>query len=140
MIAAIAACGLRFMTFRKVAGTSAATFLAFVIQLMNILPPGQRFCFLYDNLKSHLTNAVMTAITARGHMVAPRPAYYPVDGPIEYFFNQIEQALSQLQYEIRSEADLVRAVRVIFNNIQNVDRTFRHCGYPVGLNDPVRTF
>lgn len=128
------------MTFRKIKGTTGTIFLDFVIQVMNRLPAGQRFCFLYDNLNSYLTPAVFNAIIQCGHMVCPRPAYYPVDGPSEYFFNQIEQKLSQNLYNIRNENDLILAVTAIFANLQNLSRTFSHCGYPIGLNDPIRTF
>ncbi len=71
-------------------------------------------------------------------MVVPRPAYYPVDGPSQYFFNQIEQKSSQNLYNIRTENDLVAAITAIFTNLQNLNPTFRHCGYPLDLNDPIR--
>ena len=140
MIAAFGDSGFKFMTLRKVLGTNGQIFLAFINQVMNMLPLGRRFCFLCDNLNSHLIPAVFNAIIQRGHMVVPRPAYYPVDGPSEYFFNQIEQKLSQIYIILRrNENDLIAAITTIFTNLQNLNRTFRHFGYPLGFNDPIRS-
>ena len=62
MVAAVGANGFKYMIFRKIAGVSGATFLTYMNELMNRLPPNRRHCFLYDNLNSHLTDQVFDDI------------------------------------------------------------------------------
>ena len=67
-----------------------------------------------------------------GHSVVFPLAYYPVDGPIEYIFNQVEMGLRRRLYHIGNEQDLVRNLySVPIGNISaaSIDAIFVHCGY-----------
>jgi len=90
-----------------------------------------QFTFLFDNLKSHFSDTVYNMVYAAGHRMLPRPAYSPSDGPIEYIFNIVEQALQKDMYLIRTEDDLLRHTNQIVANIDanTIDNTFIHCGY-----------
>lgn len=64
-------------------------------------------------------------LCVRGPLVACRPE----DGPIEYFFNQLEQELHRAFHRVNNETDLVREVNHISRNIRGMNATFQHCGY-----------
>ena len=96
---------------------------------MQRLQPGVQRAFIYDNLKAHLSDDVILAIYNAGHIVIPRPAYYPCDGPIEYVNHQIEMGLKSRLYFIRNHTDLVYHLHQVIANIRNIDATFVHCGY-----------
>jgi hypothetical protein len=129
LILAIDSVNLKHPLFHKVAGTTITIFNAFIRGLLARLPPGIPRIFMWDNLKSHFSDELINEIYLAGHSIVPRPAYYPVDGPIEYIFNQIECGLKERMYYIMNETDLVREVYNIITNIQGLDETFAHCGY-----------
>jgi hypothetical protein len=94
LIMSIDSTGWRHATFNKVAGTTALIFRQYIRAVLARLPAGHPRIFMWDNLKSHFSDALINEIYLAGHSIVPRPAYYPVDGPIEYVFNQVESAKS----------------------------------------------
>ena len=105
LIMTIDSTGWRHATFNKVAGTTALIFRQYIRSVLARLPPGQPRIFMWDNLKSHFSDALTNEIYLAGHSVVARPPYYPVDGPIEYVFNQVEcRLISRVNY-VRTEVD-----------------------------------
>jgi hypothetical protein len=129
LIMSIDSTGWRYATFDKVAGTTALIFRQYIRAILATLPAGHPRIFIWDNLKSHFSDALINEIYLAGHSVVPRPAYYPVDGPIEYVFNQVECGLIARVNHIRTEADLIRETMNVVANVGGFDETFRHCGY-----------
>jgi len=87
---------------------------------------------LHDNLAAHKSPDVVQAID--GHQsgrfeVICRPPYRPYEGPIEYIFCQIADALNRRAHTIRSYLDLRNAIIAIIPTLTGFDNTFRHCGY-----------
>lgn len=68
-------------------------------------------------------------ILSHGHQIVFRAPYWPVDGPIEYVFNVIEQALTRRMYAIRDSNDLLAAIHEIIRAIPNFVNWFHHVGY-----------
>ena len=91
--------------------------------------PEEPKIFLWDNLKTHYSDAVANAIYLAGHSIVPRPAYYPEDGPIEYVFNALENGITMRLHEIRDEDALIHAIHQSIAEIGNTDPFFAHCGY-----------
>jgi hypothetical protein len=58
-----------------------------------------------------------------------RAPYFPVDGPIEFVFNTIEQALGSYFYTVRTDAELVQAVNTVIGQIATFVPYFVNCGY-----------
>jgi hypothetical protein len=59
-----------------------------------------------------------------------RAPYYPCDGPIEYFFNHLQQQLTMEMYNVSAEAELRQAVAQICQRTNDhFDGYFAHCGY-----------
>jgi len=114
--------------FRKKSGTTAEDVTEFMQTLLPRLG-NQRHTVLMDNLNSHFSDATQNAFDQTVHRLLPRPAYCPQFAPIEFFFNQIEQALQKRMYQIKDEFQLIAAVHTIVGNLQGVRETFLHCGY-----------
>ena len=55
--------------------------------------------------------------------------YYPVDGPIEYVFNTIENALAYRVHEINTVGDLNTHVCAIVRQMPSFVNYFTNCGY-----------
>lgn len=71
-------------------------FLGFITRILNDIREGtyeRRHCFTMDNLMTHKNPVVIQTILAAGHCIVYRAPYYPVDGPIKYVFNLIQQQL-----------------------------------------------
>jgi len=124
------------MRFAKVTGTTVGIFDQFIGSIVASLPdplalvnPGPQRTFLWDNLTSHHAPQVFNTVTLAGHRVLARPPYRPVDGPIEYVFNQLQQELSHRIHHIPNEAAFVQEVHAIVTNLGGFDATFQHCGY-----------
>jgi hypothetical protein len=87
----------RFVQMDTRPGTNVTTFFEFMQDMINDIGPGwlpgNRRCFTMDNLLAHKHPLVLQLIQQHGHRYVFRAPYYPVDGPIEYVFNTIEQAL-----------------------------------------------
>ena len=85
---------------------------------------------MHDNLSAHDSAVVFNTITGAGHRVQARPPYRPHDGPIEFQFNLIEQAMCQRVHRINNDADMVRELHAILAGMgSGFDATFAHCGY-----------
>jgi hypothetical protein len=54
-----------------------------------------------------------------------------VDGPIEYVFNTIQQALTLALYLITDENGLCQEIYAIVAGIMSFVSYFEHCGYRV---------
>ena len=111
---------------------SAADFIAFIqailaqLALLNI----HNKIFLWDNLSSHKSAAVINAVYEAGLIIIERPAYFPEDGPIEFLFDEIEQSLRYRLYNIRTSVDLLTNVHQIIRDLgANFNATFAHCKY-----------
>lgn len=114
------------------AGTGNADFARFIDAILVMISPGnnvRRRCFIMDNLASHHSAYIQQVIVNAGHRLLFRAPYYPVDGPIEFVFNTIEQSLNGYQYTITTGNDLRQGVNTIIANMPHFADYFRHCGY-----------
>ena len=82
-----------------------------------------------DNLLVHTNANIFGEILAVGHRYVFRAPYYPVDGPIEYVFNTIENALAYRMHEINTVGDLNTHVRAIVRQMPSFVNYFTNCGY-----------
>jgi len=113
-------------------GTTVERYLAFVNRILDDLGPGvegKQYCFTMDNLRSHQSAAVAAAIHARGHRLAFRAPYYPIDGPIEYVFNTLQHEMTQRMPHIESETDFLRELHKALRLQKNFQPYFRRCGF-----------
>ena len=86
--------------------------------------------FICDNLTSHHNQLIRVMIENNQHRLVFRAPYYPVDGPIEYFFNTIQQELTRELYNVRTGAELHQAIVQICQRTHGqFDNYFAHCGY-----------
>ena len=136
LVMAIDTTSVVHFTFSKVAGTTLERYNAFLddtiaLKLPSTLPPVSGPCrtFIHDNLSAHLHPQCFNTITLGGHRVVARTPYSPMDGPIEYAFNQVGNELNKRLYSIKTEVDLVREVQNILSNLGPFDTLFQHCGY-----------
>uniref|UniRef100_A0A7S2GES8 Integrase catalytic domain-containing protein n=1 Tax=Octactis speculum TaxID=3111310 RepID=A0A7S2GES8_9STRA len=115
----------------KVAGTTVEIFDNFLRSkvIPSLVVGGPTRTFMWDNLGAHLSAVVYNTIMFAGHRVIQRPPYRPVDGPIEYIFNQLQNGLKSMMHEISSDSDFRSAVQTILSNVSVLDQTFVHCGY-----------
>lgn len=121
----------RWRDMWKGEGTTEIRFYNFIRSILDDLPhgdEGRRYCFTMDNLAAHHSPIVSALIYERGHRLAFRAPYYPVDGPIEYVFNTIQAELRIRLHNINNENDLIREIgRAVFLQT-NFQPYFRHCG------------
>jgi hypothetical protein len=89
----------------------------------------RRRCFTMDNLYVHHNPLIAQMIFARGHRLAFRAPYYPVDGPIEYVFNTLQQALTQRLYLITNHQELYNHIHAIVGSIDNFAPYFHNVGF-----------
>mmetsp|Transcript_21198 Transcript_21198/g.21603 ORF Transcript_21198/g.21603 Transcript_21198/m.21603 type:complete len:85 (-) Transcript_21198:203-457(-) len=82
-----------------------------------------------DNLNTHHNAVILGEFQARSHRYCFRAPYYPVDGPIEYVFNTIENALQYRMYEVKDVNDLQQHVDAIIRTIPNFENYFTNVGY-----------
>lgn len=134
LLAAIAgnAGGDRWLTAYEDGGTSIQRFVAFIQQILNDIGPGvpgNRRCFMMDNLSAHHDALVQQMINNAGHYLVYRAPYWPQDGPIEYFFNYVEGILMTERYEIHTPAQLEGHINHIFATTTNFVNWFNHCGF-----------
>ena len=66
-----------------------------------------------------------------GHRFLPRPPDAPIDEPIEYIFNSLEDQLRIRLHVIDNSADLQREVHNIIGQLsqKGFRPYFVHCGY-----------
>jgi hypothetical protein len=123
-----------WVDMQQVAGTAIVDFAAYIEGILDSIPPGnaqRRRCFIMDNLTSHVNIAITQIIHAAGHRIVFRAPYYPVDVPIEYSFNTVQQELNKKVYGIKTHPQLQQAVFEIIGQMaqQGFERYFTHCGY-----------
>ena len=86
--------------------------------------------FICDNLTAHHNPLIHLLINNNQHRLVFRAPYYPVDGPIEYFFNTIQQQLTLELYRVRTPQQLRQAIIDICQRTSGrFDNYFAHCGY-----------
>eukprot|EP00545_Synedropsis_sp_CCMP1620_P011708 CAMPEP_0119007346 /NCGR_PEP_ID=MMETSP1176-20130426/2950_1 /TAXON_ID=265551 /ORGANISM="Synedropsis recta cf, Strain CCMP1620" /LENGTH=368 /DNA_ID=CAMNT_0006959473 /DNA_START=77 /DNA_END=1183 /DNA_ORIENTATION=+ len=123
----------RFVQMDTRPGTTVTTFYEFMRDMIHDLGPGwlpgNRRCFTMDNLLAHKHPLVLQLIQQNGHRFVFRAPYYPVDGPIEYVFNTIEQSLRLRVHRIFSAQDLVDNVYEIINSIPDFPNYFHGVGF-----------
>lgn len=121
----------RYMKVWADGGTTEDRFVDFIREIVDDLPhgdEGRRFCFTMDNLNAHHGARVKAAIYSRGHRLVFRAPYYPVDGPIEYVFNTLQQELNQRMHYIKDGTDLRHELFGATQRIYNYQPYFRNCG------------
>ena len=72
--------------------------------------PQPRHYFIMDNLNTHHDKIIAQVIHAAGHRIAFRAPYYPVDRPIEYFSNTLQQALTLDMRRIFTNEDMLKCL------------------------------
>jgi len=131
LILGIDCSGMVWVRFAKVAGTTVEIFDDYVRTILNTLapPPAPQRTFMWDNLTAHNCARVYNRVVAAGHRVLRRPAYRPVDGPIEYVFNQLQCQLTNRIGEVTDDVSFSTLVHDIITKLNGFDATFVHCGY-----------
>jgi transposase len=111
-------------------GTSSMLFAAFVAEVNKKLRGTGRRTFIWDNLTAHHSDMVNFAVMMAGNRIVPRAPYSPIDGPIEFVFNQLECQLKLRLDNINTETDMIREIYNIVANLRSsFGSTFAHCGY-----------
>lgn len=132
-LAAIAANGERWSDLSDRNGTDTAHFFTFIQSILTSIghagPGNPQRCFIMDNLNVHKHPTVLAAIHAHGHRVVFRTPYCPFDGPIEYFFNAVENNLRVRCYDIHGIDDLVADVMATMASHVSFQQYFQHVGY-----------
>lgn len=124
--------GWRHLIMEERAETEIVEFVDFICDIIISIGPGthaRRRCFIMDNLASHRNALIRQMIINAGHRLLFRAPYYPVDGPIEFVFNTIQQRLTEYQYTITDGVHLRQAVQTIVTSINDFAEYFVHCGY-----------
>ena len=67
-------------------------------------------------------------IRAAGHRLVFRAPYHPVDGPIEYVFNTIQQELTRALYRVNNRTDLMNEFAAVIARINDFAAYFIGCG------------
>lgn len=100
-----------------------------ITAFLNQNQPGRIFTFILDNLNIHHNPMILYLIRLRGHRVVFRAPYRPQDGPIEYVFNTIENALTLAVHSINNVHDIIRQLASIIRSLPEFSSYFYHCGY-----------
>lgn len=122
----------RWLEMWEEGGTTSARFLAFIQRIIRSVGNGtvhRRRCFIMDNLNSHRNLLVQQVILQAGHRVVFRAPYHPIDGPIEYFFNHVQNGLTLAMYRIEGGANVKAEVRAIIRNTTSFRPFFLFCRY-----------
>jgi transposase len=132
LICSVCATGQIWFRLRRVNGTTVEAFTSYIQEVVDGLPPaeeGQKN-LLWDNLSAHGNDMVLNVVYGAGHRVIARPPYRPWLGPIEFVFNQLQNASRLRDYAVDNGAQFVQIIPRILTNIQGIEATFTHCGYP----------
>ena len=124
--------GHRWVDIWRGTGTDVQRFINFIRRILDNLGDGtvqRRRVFTMDNLATHHSMLVSQLIHSRGHRILFRAPYYPVDGPIEYVFNTIQQALTRALYRVINTEELIREVCRIIASKADFVGYFTHCGF-----------
>jgi len=124
--------GERWVDLVQKSGTTINDYYNFILSILQNIPRGnaqRRRTFIMDNLSSHLSALIRQLIHSYGHRLVYRAPYYPVDGPIEFVFNFIEQRLQGYLYQVNTDQDLQAAIHQIIASMANFVNYFTNCGY-----------
>jgi hypothetical protein len=113
-------------------GTDLQFFIDFIQEILNDIGPGtahRRRCFIMDNLVTHHHPLISQMIITAGHRISYRAPYYPVDGPIEYVFNTIQQELGHRMHFIHDLPSLHAHISAVVASLYDFRQYFLHCGY-----------
>ena len=115
-------------------GTTVEVMVEFIGEILSTLPHGdlgRRYCFTMDNLLSHHSPQIRNMIEAAGHRLVFRAPYWAVDGPIEYIFNTIQNALKINMPRIKNVDDLIVEINNAVASIpqETIQNYFKHCGF-----------
>ena len=122
----------RFAKMWSDGGTTIDRFEEFIEEIIDGLErvaPGRRFCFIMDNLSAHKNARIKNLIYGHGHRLAFRAPYYAVDGPIEYVFNTIQCLLRVHMRDIVTQLDLQTKLEEVIASIPTFAPYFHHCGF-----------
>ena len=126
----------RILQKKSVTAFEFADFISYMLSniVTNPVPLQQQpsRTIMFDNLSSHLAPITIQAID--GHPSGlfdhvPRPPYRPYEGPIEYVFCVLADALNRRCHQIMTTDDLFVAITRIIPNLSHFDNTFIKCGY-----------
>lgn len=114
-------------------GTTIERFVGFLQRVIDEIGPGtneRRRVFTMDNLAAHRNPEVHVLILGSGHRLLYRAPYYPVDGPIEYVFNTIQNLLCVLYMReiIDIETLRIRFEQVV-GSMDDFSNYFAHVGF-----------
>ena len=113
-------------------GTTIIKFVEFIQRILNDIgpgTPGNRRCFTMDNLTAHRNLLVQQLIHQAGHRVVFRAPYHPIDGPIEYYFNRMQNNLTLAMYRVDDTIDVKKEVRTGLRNTPTFRPWFIFCGF-----------
>jgi hypothetical protein len=125
-------CRSRWRKLSMRPGTDLQFFIDFIQEILNDIGPGtaqRRRCFLMDNLVTHHHPLISQMIITAGHRISYRAPYYPVDGPIEYVFNTIQQELGHRMHFIHDLPSLHAHISAVVASLYDFRQYFLHCGY-----------
>ncbi|CAB9525377.1 expressed unknown protein [Seminavis robusta] len=125
-----------FVNFALRAGTSVMDTHDFLEDIINgpggigVGGGGNTCTFICDNLAAHHSPLIAYLLNSNGHRLVFRAPYNPWDGPIEYFFNYIQQQLSLELHNVTTGQELEQAIYQICQRANGeFDGYFAHCGY-----------
>lgn len=124
--------GERWYELWEEGGTTNERFIQFIVRIINEIGPGtddRRRCFTMDNLNAHTSPTVWALIVGSGHRLVFRAPYYPVDGPIEYVFNTLQNILCVFMREITDMESLRVKVEDVIALFGNFWHYFEHVGF-----------
>ena len=105
----------------------------FIQKILDDIGPGtflRRYYFTIDNLNSHRSLVVLQLIHQAGHRVVFRAPYHPVDGPIEYYLNHVQNDLRLSMYGMQQIVDVKAEVRATLRNTSTSRPYFLNVGFP----------
>ena len=82
-----------------------------------------------DNLNAHTNPTIFARIIGAGHRILFRAPYYPVDGPIEYVFNTVQNTLCLFMRDIVDMATLKVKVEEVIGSLDHFHNYFQHVGF-----------
>ena len=124
--------GDRWYDLWEEGGTTNEKFFQFIQRIIDDIGPGneeRRRCFTMDNLNSHTSPTVYALIVGSGHRLLFRAPDYPVDGPIEYVFNTLQNLLCLFMREITDLGSLRVKVDELIGAFVFFANYFRHVGF-----------
>ena len=122
----------RWVDLWEEGGTTNERFLAFVESILTDIGPGtneRRRTFTMDNLNAHTNPTIFARIIGAGHRILFRAPYFPVDGPIEYVFNTVQNTLCLFMRDIVDMATLRVKVEEVIGSLDHFHNYFDHVGF-----------